>query len=100
LRVAVRKVKVYTSSNPSENPFDQHDGSFNDQLNVFSSTTDFSTPCLAHLFVSTTFSGGVVGLAWVGDASPSRPGGICHRSSNLWLNTGESRASRRKKINK
>jgi hypothetical protein len=41
---------------------------------------NFDNYCVAHLFVHRDFGGGVLGLAWVGDASTlGNAGGICEQ---------------------
>jgi disintegrin and metalloproteinase domain-containing protein 17 len=90
LRLAVRKVTVYASA--ASDPYAGNDGTPLGLLTLFATQRDFSQNCIAHLFTSTDFSGGVLGLAWVGDTSGSKAGGMCHTSSNQWLNTGFSTA--------
>eukprot|EP00051_Salpingoeca_urceolata_P032297 m.15133 g.15133 ORF g.15133 m.15133 type:complete len:744 (-) comp4966_c0_seq1:193-2424(-) len=57
------------------------------------SKTDWSSYCLAHLYTAVDFSGGLLGLAWVGSPSVSTPGGVCQgRTGSLsdpsYTNTG------------
>lgn len=53
-----------------------------------SSTGGWSSSCVAHLFTHYSFSGGVLGLAWVGNPAQNSAGGVCHSSPTQWLNTG------------
>ncbi|EGD74296.1 ADAM-17 protein [Salpingoeca rosetta] len=62
--------------------------SVTEMLSDFSSTIDFSSSCVAHLFTRVDFTGGTLGLAWVGSPDANRAGGICHSSRSQWLNTG------------
>lgn len=61
--------------------------SVNQKLHYFSQN-DFSDSCIAHLFTREDFSGGTLGLAWVGSRDSNRAGGLCHSSSTQSLNTG------------
>ncbi|XP_071103682.1 ADAM 17-like protease [Haliotis cracherodii] len=64
-------------------------------LNEFSSHVYFGRFCLAHLFTHQSFSGGVLGLAYIGSPRLGTVGGICspsytRRGKRHYLNTGWS----------
>jgi disintegrin and metalloproteinase domain-containing protein 17 len=89
LGLGVRAVTVFSSRDAD--PFiDRSDWPVTDLLQAFSSSFDFSTSCLAHLFTRIDFDGGTLGLAWVASPSASRAGGICHAGDARSLNTGLS----------
>eukprot|EP00055_Hartaetosiga_balthica_P006622 m.21131 g.21131 ORF g.21131 m.21131 type:complete len:1118 (+) comp5328_c0_seq1:47-3400(+) len=81
LRLFVHEVKIEDGADYVST------SSVNNMLSDFSGY-DFSQSCIAHLFTRVDFSGGTLGLAWVGSADPARAGGICHSSARQWLNTG------------
>lgn len=94
LQLSVKRVIVYSTT--SSDPYYQsggYPGPTGPQtlLTLFSSAPGITggwNTCLAHLFTHYSFSGGTLGLAWVGDPAANRAGGVCHASANTWLNTG------------
>eukprot|EP00048_Salpingoeca_helianthica_P015585 m.227512 g.227512 ORF g.227512 m.227512 type:complete len:800 (+) comp17238_c0_seq1:3-2402(+) len=87
---------VYVFPNASTDPYQSvtYSGSAGPQ-NVLSRLSQAPTisggwgsTCLAHLFTHFSFSGGTLGLAWVASPAQNLAGGVCHSSSNSWLNTG------------
>ena len=70
-------------------PVESYEGK--DTLNFLTkwSLFDHDDYCLAMLFTYRDFSGGVLGLAWVGDPEEGSPGGICSKRVII-ESTGES----------
>ena len=69
-------------------------------LQAFSSHSEWSDYCLAHLFTYLAFSDGVLGLGWIASSASNQAGGICspckHNSTTLcfsdqvWVGRGSS----------
>lgn len=78
--LSVAKVKIYTDST---NPFDLNNPTVQKFLEGWS-TINHNFFCLAMLFTYQDFSGGVLGLAWVGYPQGSgTAGGICQQQVRL-----------------
>ncbi|XP_013383117.1 ADAM 17-like protease isoform X2 [Lingula anatina] len=69
-------------------------------LEVFGRDATFRDFCLAHLFTFQSFSGGVLGLAYIGSRRRGTLGGVCSKAyykggADMFLNTGWSSAKNR-----
>ena len=94
IQFAIKQVQIYTADNVVGNPYANFAStSATDFLNVITqgdptNGNSWNHVCVAHAFTTRTFSGGILGLAWVGAPGAS---GICGSTAGgKSLNSGIS----------